>query len=166
MSAETEKESIKRIEAALFLAARFMSIPELVSLTGINPISLKELIEKVRQKYESSESALVILEKNQLYKMDVKSEFSSLINKLATGSSEFTKAEQATLAIISYKQPIRQSVIVKIRGNKAYDHIKKFIELGLIKSKKVAHTLEVSLNDSFYDYFSIGEKVKSPSPEK
>lgn len=154
----SDQELMKKIEAVLFLSARFMSIQELVALTGINPITLKDLIEKIKQKYNEDRSALVIIEKNELYKMDVKPEFGSIINKIATGSSEFTKAEQATLAIISYKQPIRQSVVVKIRGNKAYEHVKKFLDLGLIRAKKVAHTLELSLNDSFYDYFSIGKK--------
>jgi segregation and condensation protein B len=59
------------------------------------------------------------------------------------------------LAIIAYKQPIKQSVIVKIRGNKAYDHVKKFIELNLVKKKKVGHTNELSLSDEFYDYFNL-----------
>ena len=71
-----------------------------------------------------------------MWKMDVKKEYSNIINKLATGSSEFSKAEQETLAIIAFKQPIKQSVIIKIRGNKAYDHIKKFAELDLVKKKK------------------------------
>ena len=155
---DNEESLSKKLEAILFLAARFMSVQEIVTLSGINPITLNDLIEKLKRKYNESNGALTILEKNQLYKMDVKTEFADLINKLATGSSEFTKAEQATLAIISYKQPIRQSVIVKIRGNKAYDHVRKFMDLGLIKGKKIAHTLELSLNDSFYNYFSIGKK--------
>jgi segregation and condensation protein B len=74
---------------------------------------------------------------------------------LATGSAEFSKAEQETLAIIAFKHPIKQSVIIKIRGNKAYDHIKKFMELGLIKKKKMGHTYDLSLTESFYDYFNV-----------
>ena len=82
---------------------------------------------------------------------------------MATGSSEFTKAEQGTLAIIAYKHPIKQSVIIKIRGNKAYDHIKKFSDLGLIKKKKTGHTHELSLSEDFYDYFSISESERNTS---
>jgi chromosome segregation and condensation protein ScpB len=48
-------------------------------------------------------------------------------------------------------------VIVKIRGNKAYDHTKKFSGLGLIKKKKTGRTYELSLNKDFYDYFNISE---------
>jgi len=95
--------------------------------------------------------------------MDVAPEYTNIINKLATGSSEFSKAEQETLAIIAYKQPMKQSVLVKIRGNKSYDHIKRFTELGLINKKKLGHTAELTLSEQFYDYFHVGKE--EPLPE-
>ncbi len=153
---EKEKESLRRIEAVLFVSGRFLNLQELISYTDINPIILRELIENLIEKYENDEtSSLQIIQKNNLYKMDVKLEYQDVINRLATGRSEFTKAEKETLAIIAYKQPIKQSVVIKIRGNKAYDHIKKYVELGLIKRKKVGHTNELTLSDEFYDYFGM-----------
>ncbi|HLC87370.1 MAG TPA: SMC-Scp complex subunit ScpB [Candidatus Nanoarchaeia archaeon] len=152
-----EKENLKKLEAVFFVSGRYLSMQDLISLSDLNPLILKELIEKLREKYDKSESAIEIIEKNGLWKMDVRQEYSYIINKLATGSSEFTKAEQETLAIIAFKQPIKQSVIIKIRGNKAYDHIKKFTDIGLIKKKKIGHTHELSLSDEFYDYFNMQE---------
>jgi len=108
-----------------------------------------------------------------MWKMDVKPEFSGVVNRIAGGNSEFTKAEQETLAIIAYKNPIKQSVVIKIRGNKAYDHIKKFSDLGLIRKKKEGHTYILELSDDFYDYFNIEKskgdedlKVKEKEKEK
>jgi segregation and condensation protein B len=98
--------------------------------------------------------------------MDIKEEHAWLTNKLASGSSEFTRAEQETLAIIAYKQPINQSVVVKIRGNKGYDHVKKLIDVGLVKTRKVGHTLELRLDDAFYNYFSIKSKEREESAGK
>ncbi len=150
-----EKEDLRTLEAVLFVSGRFLNMTELISLSDFNPIILKELLEKLKDKYEKMDSAIEVVEKNGLWKMDVRQEYSWLVNKLATGSSEFTKAEKETLAIIAFKQPIKQSVIIKIRGNKAYDHIKKFFDLGLIKKKKEGHTSILSLSDDFYDYFGI-----------
>ncbi len=112
---------------------------------------------KLQEKYDAQDSAIEILEKNNMWKMDVRPSYHHIINKLAGGKSEFSKAEQETLGIIAYKQPIKQSVIIKIRGNKAYDHIKKFADTGLIKKKKAGHTHELSLSDDFYDYFTFQE---------
>jgi len=150
-----EKEDLKTLEAVFFISGRFLSMQDLISLS--------DLIERLKDKYNREDSALEIVEKSGLWKMDVRQEYSHIINKLATGSSEFTKAEQGTLAIIAYKHPIKQSVIIKIRGNKAYDHIKKFSDLGLIKKKKTGHTHELSLSEDFYDYFSISESERNTS---
>lgn len=152
-----EIENLKKLEAIFFVSGRFLTMSELISLSDLNPIIIRELIDKLKEKYESDNSAIEILEKNQMWKMDVRQEYAYIINKLATGSSEFTKAEQETLAIIAFKQPIKQSVVIKIRGNKGYDHIKKFSDLGLIKKKKIGHTNELTLSDDFYDYFGVDE---------
>lgn len=152
-----EKEDLRILEAVFFVSGRFLSMQELISLSDLNPILIRGLIDKLREKYEKEDSAIEIVEKNGLWKMDVRQEYFSIINKLATGSSEFSKAEQETLAIIAFKQPIKQSVIIKIRGNKAYEHIKKFSDLNLIKKKKSGHTSELSISDDFYDYFSVAD---------
>ena len=159
-----EGEDLKKLEAIFFVSGRFLNMQELVSLSDLNPVVLYDLIDRLKEKYEKSDSALEIVEKSGMWKMDVRQEYSDIINKLATGSSEFSKAEQETLAIIAYKQPIKQSVIIKIRGNKAYDHIKRFNELNLIKKKKTGHTSELSLSDDFYDYFKVEEA--NPLEEK
>lgn len=154
-SADSESESIRKVEAALFVAGKWLSLQELIALTDVNPISIKEIITELINKYKQNNSVIEILEKDNMWKMDVNSKYGGIVNKLITGSSEFTKAEQETLAVIAYKQPVKQSVIIKIRGNKAYDHIKKYISLGLVNSKKEGHTLELELSEEFYNYFGL-----------
>ena len=161
---EKELENLKKLEAIFFVSGRYLSMPELISLSDLNPIMIKETLDKLQEKYDKDNNAIQIVEKNGLWKMDVKPEYSDIVQKLATGSSEFSKSEQETLAIIAYKQPMKQSVLIKIRSNKAYDHIKKFIDLGLIKKKKMGHTYELSLSDDFYDYFNVqGNPFEKPA---
>ena len=160
------EKDLKKLEAVLFISGRFLNMPELIALSDLNPISIRELIKKLKEEYENRDSAIRIIEKNGMWKMDVSSEFSYIVNRLASGSSEFSKAEQETLAIIAFKQPIKQSVIIKIRGNKAYDHIKKFADLGLIRKKKLGHTYELSLNEEFYTYFNLPENNIKQNQEK
>jgi len=152
-----QKSDLKKLEAVFFISGRFLSMQELISLSDLNPIIIRELIESLQEKYNKESSAIEIVKKGGLWKMDVKNEYYGIVNKLATGSSEFSKSEQETLAIIAYKQPIKQSVLIKIRSNKAYDHIKRFSELGLIKRKRTGRTYELSLSEDFYDYFNIQE---------
>lgn len=158
-----ETESIEKVEAALFIAGRFLNLQELIMLTDVNPIMLKGILNNLEKKY--STGALCLINRSNSWKMDVAEKYHYLINKLATGNAEFTKAEQETLAIIAYKQPIKQSVIIKIRGNKSYDHIKKFRELGLVVAKKAGHTLDLSLSEEFYEYFNVHQKDNSSIEE-
>lgn len=161
-----EDESLKKVEAVLFLSAQYLSIDDIVKFTGINPITVKELLRQLEKRYSKENRSIIISKKtsdewaDERWKMDVKPEFHYLINKLATGRTEFTRAEQETLAVIAYKQPIRQSVVVKIRGNKAYDHIKHFIECGLLKAKKVSRTIELNVSEQFYNYFNLSKDKK------
>jgi len=148
---DIEAENFRKVEAALFVSGRYLSIQELVALTEVNPILLKKILADLEGKYRTS--GIEVVNKDNLWKMDVSRDYTWLVNKLATGSSEFTRAEQETLAIIAYKQPMKQSVLIKIRGNKAYDHVKRFVEMGLITKKKAGHTADLNLSDSFYDYF-------------
>src|SRR3989338_2823120 len=151
-------ELLKKVEAALFISARFMPVDELVMLTSINPIMLSDLLKELKTCYENKNSALVIVNKDNLWKMDVLPEYQNIITRLASGKPEFSRAEQETLAIIAYKQPIKQSVVIKIRGNKAYNEIKKFLEMGLLKARKSGHTFELELSQDFYDYFQLEKK--------
>ncbi len=153
---EKELETQEKVEAVLFISAKFLTLQDLIMLTDINPIMLKEILHRLEKKY--STGAVRVIKKGENWKMDVAEKYHYLINKLATGSAEFTKAEQETLAVIAYKQPVKQSVIIKIRGNKAYDHIKKFRDIGLVAGKKIGHTNELNLSKEFYDYFHVQSK--------
>ena len=150
-----EAENTRKVEAALFISGRFLSLQELISLTDVNPILLKKILEDLGDKYKNS--GIEIVNNNNLWKMDVAQDYLGMVNKLATGSSEFSKAEQETLAIIAYKQPMKQSVLIKIRGNKAYEHIKKFAEMGLVNKKKIGHTAELTLTEQFHEYFNVNK---------
>lgn len=151
-----EVDNIRKVEAALFVSGKFMSLKELVALTDVNPLLLRDILRTLEEKYKGK--GVEVVRREDLWKMDVHPDFVYMVNRLATGNSEFTKAEQETLAIIAYKQPMKQSILIKIRGNKAYDHVSKFVEMGLIVKKKVGHTAEISLSENFYNYFNVADK--------
>ena len=151
-----EIDNIRKVEAALFVSGKFMSMKELVALTDVNPLLLRDILRTLEEKYKGK--GIEIVRREELWKMDVHPDFTYMVNRLATGNSEFSKAEQETLAILAYKQPMKQSILIKIRGNKAYDHVSKFLEMGLITKKRIGHTAELALSESFYNYFNVVDK--------
>ena len=74
------KEDLKKLEAVFFVSGRFLSMQELISLSDLNPIIIPELIEELKDKYEKQDSAIEIVKKNDLWKMDVRQEYFEILN--------------------------------------------------------------------------------------
>ena len=67
--------------------------------------------------------------------------------------TEMTKSVMETLAVIAWKQPIIQADVIKIRTNKAYEHIKELVGMGFVTSEKFGRTKKLKLTQKFLDYF-------------
>jgi hypothetical protein len=60
-----------------------------------------------------------------------------------------------TLAVIAWKYPILQSEVIKIRHNKAYEHMKQLKEMGFVVKEKSGRTFKIKLTDKFFNYFDL-----------
>ena len=74
--------------------------------------------------------------------------------------TELPKAVLETVAVIAWKAPVLQSEIIKIRNNKAYDHIKELVESGFIAKEKSSRSYKIKLTQKFFDYFDIDSVKK------
>lgn len=146
-----EKEKI--IEAALFMSPKPISLDELKNIClAESRIQTKALIEELIHFYKNRKTALEIVELPIGYQMRVKEEYEDEVSHLATDSM-FNKGVMKTLALIAYKQPIEQSLVVKYRNNKAYDHLKVLFENGFIKKEPKGRTYILSTTTKFIEYF-------------
>jgi len=151
-----------RIEAVLFTTGRFIDMDELSELTGIaSKGSLKDAINSLVSDYKNKESSLEINEDNGKFKLNLRKEYLYVTTKLLN-ETEFDKPTQETLAFIAYKNPCLQSDIIKIRGNGAYDHVKKLKEMEFVVSEKAGRTRLLKLTSKFFDYFDVvGDELKT-----
>lgn len=146
-----------KVETILFTTGRFIGLEELGRLTGIGSAGyLKEVADTLKNEYETKNGSLQIIEQGSKYKLAIKKEYLYLTESLLT-DSELDKPTQETLAVIAYKNPAFQSEIIKIRGNKAYDHIKLLKELDFVTSVPSGRTSILKLTNKFYDYFDVIE---------
>ena len=146
-----------KIEAILFTTGRFMDTEEISKLIGIGSVGIvKEALNKLIDDYKSKSNSLEIIEENNKFKLNIKKEYNYLTTSLLK-DSEFDNQTTKTLAIIAYKNPVLQSEIIDIRGNKAYDHIKLLKDNGFINSEKKGRTRLIKLTPKFFDYFDVVE---------
>ena len=154
---EQRQEDKKKVEAVLFTTGKFMAIEEISNGAGIgSPGYVKELLEELRKEYEAKDSAMYVQDVEGKFKLNIKKEYGHIANKLVA-TTEMDNSTTKTLAVIAYKDPAFQSDIIKIRGNKAYEHIKKFAEMGLVNKKKIGHTAELTLTEQFHEYFNVNK---------
>ncbi len=150
-----------KVEAILFTTGKFMSLDEIARVCEIGSMGyVKELLEELKKEYEQRDSALTIVQQENLVKLNIKKDYGYLANKLVS-DSELDSPTTKTLAVIAYKQPVLQHEIIKIRGNKAYDHIKILKEQNLITTEKRGRSRLIKLTPQFYNYFdTAAEEVK------
>ncbi len=148
-------EDIKqKVEAVLFTTGKFLMVNEISNLAGISEDLVLQSINSLTEDYKQRETSLEIIRLGDKYKLNIKKEHMSLTSSLLK-STELEKPTQETLALIAFKQPIMQSLIIKMRGNTAYDHIKNLEQLEFITTEKKGRTRLIKLTQKFYDYFDI-----------
>ncbi|MGM5484543.1 MAG: SMC-Scp complex subunit ScpB [Nanobdellota archaeon] len=147
------KDKINRVESVLFSSGRKLSLSELRRLAKVRKEEdIKQAIESLKERYK--ETSIAILDEDDGWKMTVKQDFIPYIRKLVT-DTEISKTLMETLAVVAWKNPAMQSDIIKIRTNKAYDHLRQLEDAGFIKSEKQGRTRVLRLTTKFYEYFDV-----------
>ncbi|MDD5649939.1 MAG: SMC-Scp complex subunit ScpB [Candidatus Nanoarchaeia archaeon] len=150
-------EDHNKIEAVLFATGKFLSINEIASMCGIGSVGIiKEILENLKREYEEKNTSLELVNDNEKWKLTIKKEYLYLTEKLLS-DCEFDFPTQETLAMVAYKNPVLQCDIIKIRGNKAYDHIKMLKDEGFLVSEKSGRTRLLKLTPKFFEYFNVIE---------
>ncbi len=162
-NADYEKDKAT-VEALLF-ATNGLTVGEILKKTKLRKQEVEKILEELEMEYLKESKGVHIIKEGEVWKMSVKPEHTHDIKDILP--PEMPKGLIKTLAIIAAKKPIKQSTIIKIRGNKAYGHIKKLEKLGFLTSEKYGTTQMLDLTEKFFSYFSVVESEfkQQVSPE-
>ncbi len=149
---EDLKKEIEIIEALLFSSASGLTLEEIKERTSITKSKINKCLSYLKEKHKGG---IIVTNINNKWHMRINNAYASTVKDLA--KREFSKALLGTLAVIAYKNPITQSEVIKIRGNKAYEHINQLLQLGFILSKPYGRTKQLRLGNKFYEYFQINK---------
>jgi len=144
----------KAIEALLFSSARAMKLEEIAALVKSEPEKVKEALESLKSEYGQKDTSVTLIFDGYAWKLTVKDEFISVVQKVVT-QTELSKTVLETLAVIAFRYPIKQADLIKIRTNKAYDHLMELQEAGFIMRQKHGRTKLIKLTDKFFEYFDL-----------
>ena len=145
------------IEAALFVAAKPLSLAEIYSAVKSKRQVPKKQIESMLKEMEKEydDHGIKVIEKKEgIYELKVKEELLKHVEYLAP-ERDMTRAVIQTLSLIAFKNPVKQSIVIELRGNRAYDHIKELDSKGFIRTEPLGHTNLISITRKFLDYFGL-----------
>ncbi len=141
------------IESALFMANEPLSLKELSQLIE-DEKSAKNIIEEIKKELAREERGIMLIESKEGYQLRVKPEYVPTVRHL-TPYQDLNKGLLRVLALVAYKQPITQSEIVKVIGNRAYEYVRELESRGLIRAVKQSRTKALIATKEFASYFGL-----------
>ncbi|HIH37152.1 MAG TPA: SMC-Scp complex subunit ScpB [Methanocellales archaeon] len=147
----------KILEAALFATGRALGTAELAELIGRSSGEVSSIMQTLIEEYKTRDTALELIKINDKYLIQIKQKYTESVEKIAP--KDLSTPVLRTLSVIAYHQPITQSDVIGIRGNKAYSHISELEGRGLIVSTKKGRTNVISTTDAFLEYFELNKNA-------
>ncbi len=158
MMAEIKKPSVKsKVEAVLFSTGHRISLDEVSRLCRSRKEDVLVGLKELQKEYDDKQSSLMLVEEGDFWKFTVRDHFIPMVRKIVT-ETELTKTVLETLAVIAFKYPILQSDLIKLRTNKAYDHLMELEKSGYISRQKHGRTNLIKLTEKFFKYFDLTEE--------
>jgi segregation and condensation protein B len=88
------------------------------------------------------------------YAMRVRPVFEEKVMPLIP-ETDLPKSVLKTLALIAHEQPIKQTTVVKLRGNRVYHYLHRLEELGFIQGRPDGRTRLLTTTPKFHEYFRL-----------
>ena len=142
------------IEASLYASGKPLDVEELSTKLEIPKKQVEELIQEVALDYLDRPTALIINQVGEKYQMALRTEYVERVAKFSGGGG-IAERYLRTLTVIALKQPILKSLVIKLRGTGAYEHVKYLIDNDLVSAVKKGRSDELSTTDKYSEMFGL-----------
>ncbi|MDP6869198.1 MAG: SMC-Scp complex subunit ScpB [Candidatus Poseidoniaceae archaeon] len=140
------------LEATLFSAGKSLSLDELSESLGYEVEEISESISTLQSTLKRRRGGgLQIVEIGGRWAMEVKPLIADLMPKET--KSELPQKLLKAASLIAYHQPMPQSRLVELLGQRAYDHIRELAQAGLIQRRRDGNTRRLTTTRRFSEVF-------------
>ena len=140
------------LEATLFGAGRSMSVTELCDSLGYDEDEMLDCLYSLRSTLKRRRGgALQIAEVGDRWAIEVKPVIAEHLPKEA--KTELPKKLLKAASLIAYHQPMSQSRLVELLGQKAYDYVRELAQYGMIDRRKDGNTRRLTTTRRFSEAF-------------
>lgn len=143
-----------RVEALLFAAGHPLSVHELgESLRIEDSHVLQEALRALQKTYASRQTAIELAHVGDRYTLQLRESF--LETARSVTPMELGPLAVKALTLIAYHQPMLQSQLVKMLGERAYAEVAHLRSFGLIRTEPKGSTLLLETTRAFAEYFGL-----------
>lgn len=151
------------VESVLFSASKPVSISEINQATNLSRNQIKSTLNKLIEEYNvirKNETSMEVIKAGDKYTMQVKKKYVDM--SIFISKPEIESKLLKTLTLIAFHQPVKQSNLRRMIGEKVYEHVDELVELKLVHTKKHGSTEMLTTTKLFPEYFGI----ESTDPEE
>ncbi|MFQ5985736.1 MAG: SMC-Scp complex subunit ScpB [Thermoplasmata archaeon] len=141
------------LEAILFLTARALTERQLAEATGMTVSTVRRVLTLLAREYEERESAIEVARRGRRWILQVRGEYQRETADMAPAT--LPQGVLKTAALIAYHQPVKQSHLASLVGYRAYDHVRRLRDRGLIAARPHGRTLLLSTTSKFPEFFGL-----------
>ncbi len=143
----------KIVEAVLFSVDEPIKLSEISEKLNIGKKDVYKAIKSLKEDYDKNGNAMEITKIGQRYVMQLREDYLEIAYRFS--KPELDKDVLKTLAVIAYYQPIKQSDLREMVGEKIYDHVNILKSKNLVTTRTSGKTLLISVTKNFGPYFGI-----------
>ncbi|DAC72894.1 MAG TPA: hypothetical protein DSN98_02725 [Thermoplasmata archaeon] len=144
------------VESLIFSAGKPLSVEEIQETTGLPPKHVTEAIEHLMQSYNidrKDQTSLEVVKAGNKFTMQVKKTFTD--QSMMVAKPEIGTDLLKTLALIAFHQPVKQSNLRHMIGERIYADVDQLMSLHLIHSAPHGSTELLTTTRLFPEYFGI-----------
>ena len=148
----TEVQLDTLLEATLFGAGKSMTVSELSESLGYDEDEMLDSLYSLRSTLKRRRGgALQIAEVGDRWAIEVKPDIAEHLPKEA--KTELPKKLLKAASLIAYHQPMAQSRLIELLGQKAYDYVRELAQYGMIDRRKDGNTRRLTTTRRFSESF-------------
>jgi segregation and condensation protein B len=144
------------IESLLFSAGKPLSVEEIQETTGLSTKHISDAIENLMQSYNidrKNDTSLEIIKAGNKFIMQVKKTFTE--KSMMVAKPEIRNDLLKTLALIAFHQPVKQSNLRHMIGERIYEDVDQLMNMHLVHSEPHGATELLTTTRLFPEYFGI-----------
>lgn len=144
------------VESLLFSAGKPLSVEEIQETTGLSPKHVTDAIDHLMQSYNinrKDDTSLEIVKAGSKFIMQVKKTFTD--KSMMVAKPEIRTDLLKTLALIAFHQPVKQSNLRHMIGERIYEDVDQLMSMHLVHSEPHGATEVLTTTRLFPEYFGI-----------